>query len=47
MIVEEMSVNFRIPLWLRITIAVTLAVALVAVLFTGMIMILRMSANPA
>ena len=46
MIVEEMTVNFRIPLWLRITIAALIAVALVAVLFTGMIMILRMSANP-
>ena len=39
--------NFRIPLWLRITIAVVLAVALLAVLFTGLIMILRISANHA
>ncbi len=42
-----MTVNFRIPLWLRITIAVVLAVALLAVLFTGFIMILRISANQA
>ncbi len=37
---QEDQVHFRIPLWLRITVAVILAAALVAVLFTGGKMIL-------
>ena len=34
------SMNFRIPLWLRITIAVLLGALLLAVIFTGGRMIL-------
>ena len=37
---QEDQVHFRIPLWLRITVAVILAAALIAVLFTGGKMIL-------
>ena len=37
---QEDQVHFRIPLWLRITVAVILAATLVAVLFTGGKMIL-------
>ena len=37
---QEGQVHFRIPLWLRITVAVILAAALIAVLFTGGKMIL-------
>ncbi len=40
MILQEDQVHFRIPLWLRITVAVILAAALIAVLFTGGKMIL-------
>ena len=31
----NLCMQFRIPLWLRITIAVLLAVLLIAVIFTG------------
>ena len=37
---QEDQVHFRIPLWLRITVAVILAATLIAVLFTGGKMIL-------
>jgi len=37
--------NFRIPLWLRITIAALLGIVLLAVIFTGGKMLLDIWAN--